>query len=167
MSSKPSPSNKPAPCGLFASRETLNEALDYSSRLIQARIPQEHQAEAFTALWVTLNTALAEIEKLEPLAKPELLPRLTHDEIFATFPRLKDLTPMLTLQFLRAELPRLVLLGKAMEGERHPGASSVAHLVVALAQLFSLSNASIAEEAAKELELIIHRHYRPARPSTH
>lgn len=50
------------PCGLFSSRETLAEAVEYSSKLIDS-LPVEVRAYAHTALWVSLNTALAEIEK--------------------------------------------------------------------------------------------------------
>lgn len=56
-------SEKLAPCGLFSSRETLEEALEYSSSLIEARIPQEAKIVAYTALHVVLNTALAQLEK--------------------------------------------------------------------------------------------------------
>lgn len=58
-----STSPKISPCGLFSSRETLEEALEYSSSLIEAHIPQEAKIVAYTALHVVLNTALAQMEK--------------------------------------------------------------------------------------------------------
>lgn len=50
---------------LFASRETLPEAIEYSNSVIES-LPLEHRMAAYTALWVSLNTALAQIEKLNP-----------------------------------------------------------------------------------------------------
>lgn len=56
------PSPRISPCGLFSSRETLAEAIAYSQELINS-LPGEHRMAALTALWVPLNTALAQMEK--------------------------------------------------------------------------------------------------------
>lgn len=56
-------SEKLSPCGLFATRDSLPEALEYANTLIAAIRPTDRVA-AYTALHVVLNTALAEIEKL-------------------------------------------------------------------------------------------------------
>jgi len=50
---------------MFSSRATVEEAVIYSQELINT-LPLEHRMAATTALWVTLNTALAKIEKLNP-----------------------------------------------------------------------------------------------------
>lgn len=50
---------------MFSSRETIAEAITYSQDLIST-LPLEHRMAAYTALWVSLNTALAQIEKLNP-----------------------------------------------------------------------------------------------------
>ena len=47
---------------LFSSRETIDEALAYSDKLIKS-LPGEVQIAAYTAMWVPLNTALAQLEK--------------------------------------------------------------------------------------------------------
>jgi len=50
---------------MFSSRATVEEAVIYSQELINT-LPLEHRMAATTALWVSLNTALAKIEKLNP-----------------------------------------------------------------------------------------------------
>ncbi len=63
-------------CDLFASRDTLSEAIEYADKLI-ATLPQEHRAAAYTALWVPLNTSIKEKEKAS-LVNTRLL---THEEL--------------------------------------------------------------------------------------
>lgn len=60
-----SSSTRPLPCKLFSSRETLKEALDYSTNLIMARLGPAERSIALTALYVVLNTALKEINTLD------------------------------------------------------------------------------------------------------
>jgi hypothetical protein len=68
--------DKIRPCGLFSKRATLTEAVEYSSSLIKT-LPRVERGTAYTALWVSVNTALAEIDKLDlasthPYSIPEL-----------------------------------------------------------------------------------------------
>lgn len=50
---------------MFSSRATVEEAVIYSQELINT-LPLEHRMAATTALWVSLNTVLAKLEKLNP-----------------------------------------------------------------------------------------------------
>lgn len=50
------------PNGMFSSRATVEEAVEYSQELINT-LPLEHRMAAITALWVSLNTALRDISK--------------------------------------------------------------------------------------------------------
>lgn len=50
---------------MFSSRSTVEEAVIYSQELINT-LPLEHRMAATTALWVSLNTVLAKIEKINP-----------------------------------------------------------------------------------------------------
>lgn len=49
-------------CDLFAKRDTLEEALSYAETVTRG-LPEETRLPVTTALWVVLNTALAELEK--------------------------------------------------------------------------------------------------------
>ena len=48
--------------GLFASRDSLVEALNYGADLIST-LPSEHRIVAFTAMYVAVNAALDEAVK--------------------------------------------------------------------------------------------------------
>jgi hypothetical protein len=83
-------SEKLSPCGLFAKRDSLAEALEYANTLIAGIRPTDRVA-AFTALHVVLNTALAEIAKLDPTSilpypdphtnAPKSIKQMTREEI--------------------------------------------------------------------------------------
>jgi len=49
-------------CGLFADRETIEEAQAYMAELLSA-LPPEYKMAAFTAVGVLLNTLAKELEK--------------------------------------------------------------------------------------------------------
>lgn len=51
-------------CELFSERDTLEEAVEYASTIINA-FPIQLRAHAYTALWVTLNTAIKLLDQLE------------------------------------------------------------------------------------------------------
>jgi hypothetical protein len=74
------------PCGLFASRDTLEEAYAYSESLISA-LPKDDgsQAAAYTALWVVLNTALAEVEKVKATPFIPPIPNYAPEDFSAPF----------------------------------------------------------------------------------
>lgn len=106
--------------GLFSSRETLEEAITYSQELLST-LPTEHQIAALTAYWVTLNTALAKIEKsnphnvrpipMEDLPKEVKLPALTQDQLTVMIRTL--LAPTMSQLHQLFNLP---LIGELVEG---------------------------------------------------
>lgn len=111
-------------CDLFASRNTLNEAVSYSSSLIET-LPQEHKVAAYTALHVTLNTAIREINRADIT---NLIPR-DEDSRPSDF-RISELTPEEAQQMLRDQISQAVALAfwleKTSKVAAHPAVSALA-----------------------------------------
>lgn len=101
-------SPKLQPCGVFSSRDTLAEALDYSNSLI-ATLPIEHRSTAMTALWVTLNTAI-KISEETSLANVPLLPR---DQLPDGVP-VAEMSPKTAALLVRSVLLRSVIQMKTL-----------------------------------------------------
>ena len=145
----------PSPCGLFASRDTLAEALEYSTSLIEARIPLESRAYAFTALWVTANTAIKELERKQlPPFDLASTPVVSEEALREACPQIAQMEQAQCLQYLRMKLPTYILLAKAMESENHPGHSELGYLSAVLMGLFELTPKQAADEAVKHLHEI-------------
>lgn len=150
--SKPSTSPLPSPCELFASRDTLAEAVEYSTSLIDSRIPLEYRAYAFTALWVTANTAIKELERKQlPPFDLASTPVVSEEALHEACPQIAQMGQAPCLQYLRMKLPTFILLAKAMESENHPGHSEISSLSAVLIRLFELTPEQAADEAYKRL----------------
>ncbi|HNA84903.1 MAG TPA: hypothetical protein PLB04_05020 [Nitrospira sp.] len=111
-------------CDLYASRETLAEAVKYSSSLIET-LPQEYKAAAYTVLHVTLNTAIREINRADIT---NLIPR-DEDSRPSGF-RISELTPEEAQQMLRDQISQAVALAFWLEKTStiaaHPAVSALA-----------------------------------------
>ena len=149
---KPSPSPLPSPCELFASRDNLAEAIEYSTSLIEARIPLEYRAYAFTALWVTANTAIKELERKQlPPFDLASTPVVSEEALNEAYPQIAQMGQAPCLQYLRRKLPTYILLAKALENENHPGHLELGSLAAVLIRLFELTPEQAAEEAYNRL----------------
>ena len=88
-------------CGLFSSRDTLEEALAYANELILTQVPAGAPRQAaLTALHVTSNTA---IKLLESVLSP--LPQEPADDTLG-----KDYTLSENLWMLKRALPSLAII---------------------------------------------------------
>jgi hypothetical protein len=135
-----------SPCGLFSSRKTLTEAVEYSSSLIDT-LPPEHKAAAYTALWVSMNTALAEIAKLSP-ADTQPYPEDEAPRIGS----IADLSPEETLRAIRTALPSHGLRIHALH-KVSPKLSEPHGIFFALVcHLFGLSHEEISTEMMSLLD---------------
>lgn len=151
--SKPSTSPLPSPWGLFASRDTLAEAVEYSTSLIESRIPLEYRAYAFTALWVTANTAIKELERKQlPPFDLASTPVVSEEALHEAYPQIAQMGQAQCLQYLRMKLPTYILLAKALESENHSSHSELGYLSAVLIQLFELPLKQAADEAYKHLQ---------------
>lgn len=143
-------------CDLFASRNTLSEAVAYSSSLIEA-LPQEHKVAAYTALHVSLNTAIREINRNDIT---NLLPRVEAD-MPAQF-TISQLSPHEAQQLLRDSLPQAVAvsfwlerLARIIDLPLIPGmAESLALYVHLSASAFGLTADEVFEEANPHVKKI-------------
>ena len=136
-------------CDLFASRNTLNEAVSYSSSLIET-LPQEHKAAAYTALHVTLNTAIREINRADIT---NLNPR--DEDSRPSGLCISELTPEEAQQMLRDQVSQAVALAfwleKTSKVAAHPAVSALAEPLAIFTHIvgraFGLSADEVFEEA--------------------
>lgn len=141
--------------GLFSSRDTLEEALEYSQSLISARIPAEYRMEALTALHVSTNTA---IKLLASASNAETIP-LTEDEIRTladTLPEnIHDISPELRRRLIRYMIPKLTAIAHLLAREKHPLEASIGSFCVLAALEFGIDNESLIKETRKAEILIL------------
>lgn len=109
-----------SPNELFSSRDTLEEAIAYSSSLIDT-LPAEHRIAALIALWVSLNTAIKQIASLDlSQIQPVPLESLPQSAKISLIPKENLLVMIRTLiaptisQLQQAS--RLPILGELVEG---------------------------------------------------
>jgi hypothetical protein len=137
--------------GLFSSRDTLEEALEYANGLISARIPAEYRMEALTALHVCTNTAIKLLSATTP--SEEILP-FTKEELTtleASVPepyRVSDLTPHQVRRFVRTRLPELVAIAEALSEIHPPFETMVGHFCCLVAAEYQVPHEKLADEAA-------------------
>jgi hypothetical protein len=149
---------KPTPLkqhGLFSSRDTLEEALEYSQSLISSRIPEKYRMEALTALFVSTNTAIGLMEKKNPAN----LTRMSKEEykIFAekyesdSRGRYKstDLSTEDTYKMLRTRLPEIILLVTILDKMGLPFTDDIGAYLLLLANIFNISLDELATETAE------------------
>lgn len=132
-------STRPLPCELFSSRDTLNEAVAYSTSLILS-LPSEHQAAAFTALHVTLNTALADLAKSSPATVQPYTPEELH--LRGPF-SVEEISQEETARHLRTALPHVCITLFTM-GQLAP--ENFHTFTLLLAKYFELSPDELARE---------------------
>jgi hypothetical protein len=131
-------------CELFSSRGTLEEAAAYSNRLIES-MPPEHRLDAFTALHVTLNTAIKLLEEND-LTKYQLTALKPYKMKVADMPR------ALAIQELRNSAPLLLLAGFDLERHGAPELGSrLGQIAALLAKAFGITVEDLAEEAGNML----------------
>lgn len=109
-----------SPHELFSSRETLEEAIAYSTSIIDT-LPLEHRMTASTALWVSLNTAIKKIASLdltqiqpipiESLPQSVKLSALPKEELLVMIRTL--IAPTISQLHIAHKLP---LVGELVEG---------------------------------------------------
>ena len=129
--------------GLFSSRETLDEALTYSDRLIKS-LPGEHQMAAYTAMWVPLNTAIAQLEKAS-LSNLQLKPR-THTSLV-----IADLTPEQASQHVRNCIVPAIGMSKDLEEVSPRQGRALTILLILVAKMYNLGENEIIDEMAQHL----------------
>ena len=95
---------------MFSSRSTLTEAISYSQELIST-LPLEHRMAATTALWVSLNTALAQLEK----ASLSNITRRSNPP--ATLPSIATISPQDAAQIARDLLIPTLAFTKNLDGK--------------------------------------------------
>lgn len=136
------------PCELFASRETIEEAYAFSESLIES-FPQTHKAAAYTALWVTLNTCLRQLEKSD-------LTQLQRGEGPHDIRSVGELTPHEALQRLRNELPEYAAVAWFCErvGDEHTGVL-LGKFSATLAKAFGISVDQLATESLPYVKKLI------------
>ena len=131
-------SSLPPSCGLFASRDSLEEALSYANELILAQVPKgAPRIAALTALHVTSNTALELLTEYE-LREPG--PDTKH----------KDMTKGEALYLLRKAAPALGMLSFDLR-DVYPAGSEVLDLVMTtIMQLTDLSSKELVKIVMQE-----------------
>lgn len=123
----------PPSCGLFSSRDTLEEALAYSNELILSAVPAGAPRQAaLTALHVTSNTAIKLLSEYE-IRKP------------GADTKQCDMTKGEAMYFLRKAAPALGKLSFDLR-DVYPAGSEVLGLVMtAIMQLTDLSSEELIE----------------------
>lgn len=138
--------------GLFSSRDTLEEALEYAQSLIAARIPAEYRMEALTALHVTSNTAI----KLLEGRNPANISPMTPDELktfFTTYGRkpgesfsVGEFSPEDNLRLMRSKLPEMTMLVWILEKAQVPHMAEIGSFVMMVAGMFNVEADALAAE---------------------
>lgn len=131
--------------GLFSSRETLEEALQYGEELISARVDKESRMEAFTAMHVVANTAIrlltkASITETLPYTEVEL------DELFAIKPKPSMMEPEEALRLLRTKLYEFAAIGFVMSKLGSPFAGEITSYAILIARVLGLSVDELSRE---------------------
>ena len=135
---------KVSPCNRFSSRSTIEEAIAYSNELL-AGIPSEHRISALTALWVPLNTALIQLEKLD-LSKLNRQPIGDVQNMEAT---ISQVTPSEAAQHVRnTVVPHLALTKELTEILPREG-KMLTIMLLLVAKMFNLGADEIIEEMAQ------------------
>lgn len=133
-------SSLPPSCGLFASRDSLEEALSYANELILGQVPKgDPRIAALTALHVTSNTAI----KL-----------LTEYEIREPAPLTKqcDMTKGEALYLLRKAAPALGQLSFYLRNVYPAGSEVLGLVMTAVMQLTDLSPEELIETVMQKGE---------------
>ena len=130
----PSPkSSLPPSCGLFATRDSLEEALSYANELILAKVPKgAPRIAALTALHDTSNTAIKLLSEYE-LREPT----------FHT--KLNDMTKGEALYLLRTAAPALGKLSFDLRNVYPAGSEVLSLVMTAIMQLTDLSSEEFIE----------------------
>jgi len=137
-------------CSLFSSRETLEEAIEYSTELIGS-LPREHQMTAMTALWVSVNTALLQIEKAKQPPLSSIKPQ-TDEEAAKEPPYTIDtISSERAAQLVRNELHYAIVTGwKISEFFPRAGEQLTTYLLL-VGRLYGLDDKDIVAEVEKLL----------------
>jgi len=138
--------------GLFSSRDTLEEALEYAQSLISARIPAEYRMEALTALHVTSNTAI----KLLEGRNPANISPMTDEELktfAATYGRkpgqsyaVSEFSPLDNLRLMRSKLPEMAMLVWILDKAQVPHMDDIGSFVMMVAGMFNVESDALATE---------------------
>lgn len=134
---------KVSPCNLFSSRSTIEEAIAYSNELL-AGIPSEHHITALTAMWVPLNTALIQLEKLD-LSKLNRQPIKDTQNIEVT---ISQVTPSEAAQHVRNNVVSLLALTKDLSEILPREGEMLTIALLLVAKMFNLGADEIIEEMA-------------------
>lgn len=131
--------------GLFSSRDTLEEALQYGEELISARVQKESRMEAFTAMHVVANTAIrlltkASITETLPYTEVEL------DELFAIKPKTSMMEPEEALRLLRTKITEFATIGFVLSKLGSPFAQDVTAYAILAARALGLSVDDLSRE---------------------
>lgn len=134
--------------GLFSPRETLAEALEYSDKVIKA-LPLEHQMAAYTALWVPLNTAIAQLEKAS-LSNVQRQPLDLADKGFT----ISELSPEQAIQHVRNVVVASISMTKGLERILPNEGKALTILLLLVTKMFGMNEDEVVDEMA---QLILER----------
>ena len=135
-------------CDLFSSRETLSEAIEYSTELIGS-LPREYQMAALTALWVSINTALIQLEKKAPASNllASIQPQDKDDPARLQKFTVAELTEEQAQQILRNNFLDMLLLGWQLSRLIPSIGESVTSFVMIATRAYGMSPEAVLAEA--------------------
>jgi hypothetical protein len=138
--------------GLFSSRDTLEEALQYGEELISARVDKDSRMEAFTAMHVVANTA---IKLLAKASIKETIPYSDEDidnlakEVTTGGKKgyaIADLSDEECARLLRYSLSQMAAMVFAMAKMGLPFAQELTSYTILISRVFGLSTADLTAE---------------------